>query len=80
MAYDKKHFRTVKHGLEDENAYCRHCVESFHEKGCAKKAYEHAKKTGHTVDVYREHWVEYTSFVKDIENNHHITVEQINKI
>lgn len=55
---DKKHFRAVKHGLEAENACCRHCKKDF---DTAKQGYSHAKSSGHTVDVYREHWVEYTS-------------------
>jgi len=61
MAYDKKNFRTVKHGVEEENGYCRHCKKDFTD---AKKAYNHARLTGHTVDLYREHWVEYTSYIK----------------
>ena len=63
--YDKKAFRTVKHGISQEEGNCRHCNEDFY---TSKKAYAHAKKTGHTVDIYREHWVEYTSYVKQKNN------------
>lgn len=61
--YDKKMFRTIEHGIEGEDGCCRMCKETF---DSSKKAYQHAKKTLHTVDLYREHWVEYTSYVKSL--------------
>ena len=60
MAYNTKHFRIVRHGLEEESCYCRMCNKTFKN---AKEAYAHAKKTLHTVDVYRENWTEYTSYI-----------------
>ena len=65
MAYDKSKFRRVKHGVDGRSAYCRHCKESWYDtEGEIRKAIYHAKTKGHTVDIYREHWVEYTSFTK----------------
>jgi len=61
--YDIAYLRTVKHGVEDENAYCRHCDESWHGKSITKKARSHATKTLHTVDIYRENHIEITSYV-----------------
>lgn len=64
MAYDIKKFRSVKHGLSDINAYCRHCNWSSHAfSSTVNQAKYHAKKNLHTVDVYRERHTEYTSFV-----------------
>jgi len=68
--YDIKSFRTVKHGIEDINAYCRHCDKSFHGKSADRSARYHARKKLHTVDVYREHWIEYTSYVPYKEDSH----------
>ena len=64
--YDIKHFRTVKHGRSDENAYCRHCKWSIHTGNVSNSARYHAKKTLHTVDVYRENHIEFTSYVSKI--------------
>lgn len=68
MPYDIQKFRTVKHGVKDETADCRHCEFSEYDDGAAKKGYRHAKQTAHTVDVFREHHVEYTSYVKPLSN------------
>ena len=65
MPYDINKFRTVKHGLDEVSAHCRHC--DFHSQN-AESASKHAKKTLHTVDVYRTHHVEYTSHVKGAVN------------
>ena len=65
MAIDKTKYRVVKHGLSEVNCYCRICGTSWHEEGDVKKAIHHAKTTGHTVDVYRENWTEYTSWVNN---------------
>jgi len=62
MPYDIKKFRSIKHGLSETNAYCRHCKWSEREGNVALKAKVHAKKNLHTVDVYRKHHTEYTSF------------------
>jgi hypothetical protein len=62
--YNSNAFRTITHGLHDENAYCRHCKWSKWGLGAGRKGRYHAKKTLHTVDVYREHWTEHTSWVK----------------
>lgn len=62
MPYDKTKFHRVKHGLDGVYCYCRHCDKSWLEKEDVKKVIYHAKKTGHTVDIYRENWTEYTSF------------------
>lgn len=65
MPYDKSKFRACKHGLDGVFCYCRHCEKTLgFEKKDIKKSIYHAKTTGHTVDVYRENWTEYTSFVK----------------
>lgn len=64
MPYDIKKFRTVKHGIDATDAHCRHCKFSEFEGDVSAKARRHAKKTLHTVDVYRSHHVEYTSHVK----------------
>lgn len=61
--YNKTAFRTVKHSATEEDGECRHCGKTF---DSAKKAYQHARTTLHTVDLYREHWVEYTSYVKPL--------------
>jgi hypothetical protein len=50
--------RRVKHGLEEANAYCRCCGYSCHEGDVPKKALTHHRQTGHTIDIYRENWVE----------------------
>lgn len=63
MAIDKKKYRVVKHGLSDVNGYCRMCETSWHGKSNNKEMINHAKTTGHTVDVFRENWTEYTSWV-----------------
>lgn len=65
MAYDKSKFRSVRHGVEDESVHCRMCSFNDGGIGCFTKGRAHAKKTGHTVDCYRENWTEYTSYVKD---------------
>lgn len=64
MSYDITAFRTTKHGLSDVNAYCRQCGWISNDTNTREKARNHAKKTLHTVDVYRETWTEYTSYVK----------------
>lgn len=65
MSYDLKAFRTVRHGESDTNAYCRHCKEGWHDGDVQGKARDHARKTLHTVDFYRENHTEYTCHVKD---------------
>lgn len=68
MPYDRKAFRTVKHGVDGASAYCRHCEWSeWSEKdgGVRAKARAHAQKTMHTVDYHQENWTEYTSHVKE---------------
>ena len=65
MPYDISKFRSIRHGVDGCDAYCRHCKESWYgSENEIKKAIIHAKKTGHTVDVHREHWTEYTCYVK----------------
>lgn len=64
MSYDIDNFRAVRHGLDDESFHCRQCESSDAGVGSAKKGRVHAKKTQHTVDVYREHWTEYTCYKK----------------
>ena len=65
MPYDKSKFRRCKHPVDGRNAYCRGCTKGWHDtENEMKKAINHAKTTGHTVDIYREHWTEYTSHVK----------------
>lgn len=63
MPYDIKTFRCVKHSEKEVTAYCRHCrfsLDSVKDKNVVQKAREHALNTGHTVDVYRQSWIEYT--------------------
>ena len=62
MPYNKIKFRAIRHGIDSQSAYCRNCQNSKFDT--AKEGIAHAKKTGHTVDVYRENWTEYTSYVK----------------
>lgn len=67
MPYDIKALRTVKHGLEEVNSYCRMC--NYGEQGkqeVVRKARYHAQTTLHTVDIYRENWTEITSHVKKL--------------
>lgn len=69
MAYDITKLRSISHGCEEMNAYCRQCDFSIHggKKDLslvAIKARNHAKSTLHTVDVYRENHTELTCFVK----------------
>ena len=64
MGYDVKKFRSVKHGMSDISAYCRHCGWSCFDSKSAEKARHHARANLHTVDVYREHHTEYTCHVK----------------
>jgi len=64
MVYDIKKFRSVKHGQSDISAHCRMCSWSCFESTTLSKARSHAKKYVHTVDVYREHHTEFTSYYK----------------
>lgn len=51
--------RTIKKGIEEESAYCRECkFEAFNSPTAAAR--NHSRKTGHTLDVYREHRFEIT--------------------
>lgn len=54
--------RTIKHGVDSEILSCRIC--EFGGDGTIKEAKKHAKKTGHTIDLYREHWIELTYYEK----------------
>ena len=65
--YDIKTFRAVKHGTTESSAYCRKCDWNYDEgdKVASIKGRQHAAKTMHTVDVYRETHTEFTSYVKD---------------
>ena len=54
--------RIIEHGVEDESFDCRIC--NFGGTGNINKAKYHAKKTGHTIDFYREHWIEITYYNK----------------
>ena len=66
----KNPMRTIRHGLEEISIQCRVCGYSdTSEKDISKKAREHAKKTGHTVDIYRENWTEITFYKKDLEGD-----------
>lgn len=65
MGYKQEAFRTVDHGKEDSNAYCRNCDWCAHGEDIRAKARYHAKSTLHTVDHYQQTWTEYTSYVVD---------------
>jgi len=56
--------RVIKHKREKENesCHCRVCDFSDFGSGMLDKAKDHAKKTGHTIDVYYETWREVTYF------------------
>ena len=56
----QKEMKRIKHGLDDTTCYCRQCSFNEFEGDVARKAKEHCQKTKHTVDIYREHWTEYT--------------------
>ena len=61
----KNPMRTIRHGLEEVSCFCRVCKYSdFGKEEVAKRARYHAKKTGHTVDIYRENWTEITFYKK----------------
>lgn len=64
MPYDLKYFRTIRHGEEEVNAYCRKCNESKHYGDVKGWAKDHSRKTTHTVDVYQENHTEYTCHFK----------------
>jgi len=75
MPYDKSKYRSIRHGLDGQSAFCRHCNKRWYDND-VKKAIYHAKTTGHTVDVYREHWTEYTSYVKATTPNKPLTINK----
>ena len=54
--------RLIKHGVDSETVHCRICI--FSGDGTMKIAKKHAQETGHTVDLYREHWIELTYYKK----------------
>ena len=56
--------RTVKHGIEEVNAYCRKCDFSCHGLNIMGKVRYHSEKNQHTVDVYTETWKEVTCYRK----------------
>jgi len=61
----KNPMRTIRHGVSDVDCHCRAC--NFSDSGkenVARKAKYHAQKTGHTIDIYREHWTEITFYKK----------------
>ena len=62
--------KVIYHRMDDASAYCRICsfnMNSIDGKYTAviAKAKEHARETGHTVDIYREHWTEITYYKKN---------------
>ena len=62
--------RVIYHKMDDASAYCRICSFSMDnidgkDAYIITKAKEHARKTGHTVDIYREHWTEITYYNKN---------------
>jgi hypothetical protein len=63
--YNSEDFRRVNHGVSKDgySFHCRMCKFSDYGKS-EHKGRKHAQETGHTVDVYREHWVEFTSHKK----------------
>ena len=63
--YDVATFRLVKHGIEDEDAFCRHCDWSNFGKTVTNSARYHARTMVHTVDVYRQQHIEFTSYVSE---------------
>jgi len=65
VGYDIKKFRSIKHGQSDINAHCRHCDWSCYGSKTLGKARYHATNKLHTVDIYREHHTELTSYFKD---------------
>lgn len=73
--YDNKYFRLVKHGVQDINAYCRHCNWSDHNLSAVNMARKHAKENLHTVDIYRENHTEYTSYIPKNNIIHDRTVK-----
>jgi hypothetical protein len=64
--YDLKAFRTVRHGESDKSAHCRMCKESRYDGDVQGWVRDHARKTLHTVDFYRENHTEYTCHIKAI--------------
>jgi hypothetical protein len=52
--------KTIKHGIDDINCYCRQCDWSCFDKNGPSKAKYHCQKTKHTVDIYRENRTELT--------------------
>lgn len=69
MPYALSKFRTIRHGESGLNANCRMCKESKYSGDIQGWARDHARKTLHTVDMYRENWTEYTSHYKENKDN-----------
>ena len=55
--------KTIQHGKDEENAYCRTCNFRLlgRKDGTLENAKRHNKLTNHTVDVYYETWREITN-------------------
>jgi hypothetical protein len=62
--YKIENWRRIDHGTtKDVNSHCRHC--NWGDLSTSEsKAKKHSKETGHTVDIYKERWIEMTCYKK----------------